>query len=65
MRSRDIIGRRIVGVHQERRRGNAGMEVEIIGLILDNGSRIVFHAQEAEAEPFVTTTLVKPTKEPK
>lgn len=62
IRARDIIGRRIVAVKQQRfsnyeHLGEMGYSLD--WLELDDGSAIYFSAVETEAEPFVEASLVK------
>jgi hypothetical protein len=61
MRARDIIGRTIVAVNQERVSTNwtgDGRELafdwQVSSLVLDNGKRLILHAIETDVEPIVT-----------
>ena len=50
MKTRGVIGARIVAVRQERRQTNAGQEWHIEAIELDNGHVITFRVCEGEAE---------------
>lgn len=63
MRARDIVGRRIVRVEQQRYDTRCGeVQWQILWLELDNGTRVVLHPEETEYEPIVTATVVKRAK---
>jgi hypothetical protein len=63
LRARDVIGRRIVAVRQQRfsnydHLGQMGYELQ--ALVLDNGRSIYFSAVETEVEPYVDASLTDP-----
>ena len=55
MKARDAIGKRIVGIHQERiwdeQLGHSA--VALLFIELEGGKRIIFNARENEVEPYV------------
>ena len=64
MKKSDVIGRRIVGVRQERfwNEHTGSWSVSLEALVLDNGSIISLSAFESETEPYTSARVVKPTK---
>lgn len=67
MRIRDLIGRRIVAVDQQRVGTNwAGDGRELahtwvmLSLTLDNGKKLILHAVETDYDPVVTAWLMAP-----
>lgn len=61
MRARDVVGRKIVGVHQERF-WNPRLQhftYSVSGLTLDDGTRIRFDIEETEDTPVVTVCVNK------
>jgi hypothetical protein len=61
--SRDVVGRRIVGVIQEiQERAPSGDQpiISVLALVLDNGTQIQFRGTEIEyGDPVATATVVK------
>lgn len=64
MKTRDVIGRRIVSVDQERVWNGhlKRFSVVLYSLTLDNGARICLYAEETPECPWVTARVVKPEK---
>ena len=77
MRARDVIGRKIVGVRQQRTttrltggygiEGDDSKELEwawdVRGLELDNGKVLMLMAQETDTDPVVTAWVTDPRKD--
>ncbi len=59
MRARDAVGRTIVAVEQERFTDQRGRHVHVDAFVLDNGTRLVLHPQEAENDPYVSVIVVR------
>ena len=60
MRSRDVVGRKIVKFVQQRARTNSGFSTEIVEIVLDNGALIRFVVHETESDYVVHPIFVKP-----
>lgn len=60
MKTRGIIGKRITDVRQERRQGNAGMFWDVTSIGLEDGTRLVLHVRECEADYGVEITAYGP-----
>lgn len=61
MQSRDVIGKRIVGIEQERFWDvtTASWAASITAILLEGGSRILLSAHESEDAPYVEARLSK------
>ena len=70
MKARDVVGRTIVGVRQERVATRATWDLsgqekvsdyvwEVTGFELDNGTVVVLHAIETDDSPAVTVSVVR------
>lgn len=64
MKSRDIVGRRIVAVEQTRfyNSHTQTTDVQLDWLELDNGARVIFVPNETETGAYVTGDVVKPRR---
>ena len=64
MKARDVIGRRIVRIRQERfRNKNTGcLAISLCWIELDDGTLISFHAAESHVDPYVDAMLTKTSK---
>jgi hypothetical protein len=64
MRSRDVVGRRIVAVEQSRHvNGMTGRRVVALdALVLDNGDRIAFSAHEDDTGSWVEASIYRKAK---
>lgn len=64
MKARDIIGKKVVAVHQTRfYNSHIGvMDINLKSIDFDDGSSIVFSAFETETEPGVGVTFFKSKK---
>lgn len=66
MKARDLIGRKIVSVEQQRFHDNGEWCVNLDSLTLDNGTIVSFLALETQEgggfEPYVRATAIKPKK---
>jgi hypothetical protein len=61
MLARDVIGRKIVAVQQDRVHDEMrGFYWEVRGFTLDNGTELLFQAHEAEVAAYVGVTTCKP-----
>lgn len=65
MRARDVVGRRVVAVEQQRvwDQGTGGWVVHVHALVLDNGARLAPVVLELEDDYAVELLVVKPRKE--
>lgn len=61
MQSKDVIGKRIVGIEQERFWDvtTASWAVSVTAILLEGGSRILLSAHESETAPYVETRVCK------
>lgn len=64
MNSRDVLGKKIVRIHQTRfyDHGYNGWEYALTSIELEDGTKIYLHAHESETEPWVDATVRKPIK---
>ena len=63
MRARDVIGRKIVAVRQDRIHDEVrGFYWGVIGFTLDNGTELVLNACESENNPYVEVIAYKPQR---
>jgi len=64
MRARDLVGRRIVEVRQQRvqEAAHGGPFTALRSLVLDNGSVIVFESAFTDDDVWMTGQLVQPDK---
>lgn len=72
MKAADVVGRKIVSVHQERlptREDSNGDPCEwgwfVLSFQLDNGSTVFLEAKETDWDPLVTVDVCKRTKKAK
>jgi len=64
MKSREIVGRKIVGVKQKRTVDNTGKVVyDVYHLKLDNGTMLVFSVAELPDDYAVEASVIQPKKE--
>jgi hypothetical protein len=64
MKARDVVGKKIVGINQQRfyNRNTGRSEVGLDSIILDDGTTIIVGAAESHFEPFVWCDAVKTKK---
>jgi hypothetical protein len=61
MRARDVVGRRIVGVRQERVRGNSGRAIyHVDAFVLDDGTVVNFDTADMEHDTAIEATVWPP-----
>ncbi len=64
MKARNLVGRTIVEVRQERRYDGRGMDWVVDALVLDDGAKLIPHAIMTDDDPIGTLLYVPPRVNP-
>lgn len=63
MKAKDVVGKKIISIHQERTRNNAKETVfDVKWFILDDGTRIIFTVDELPGDYAVDAQTIVPKK---